>query len=85
MSSNPEEEARREVERQQHQQGAGIGDVFDAAGTVMDLGIAAVEIAASSAGQAAISAAGMAVDGTVAVARVSLDIVGGVIGGLTDL
>ncbi|MBR0652553.1 hypothetical protein GXW78_23050 [Roseomonas terrae] len=78
----PEEELRREAERQQ---GGTVGDVLDATGTVLDLGITAVEIVASSAGQAAIGAASAAVEGTVTVATVSLEVVGSVLGGLTDL
>jgi hypothetical protein len=54
-------------------------------GRCSDLGITAVEIVASSAGQAAIGAASAAVEGTVTVATVSLEVVGSVLGGLTDL
>ncbi|MBR0649218.1 hypothetical protein GXW78_06060 [Roseomonas terrae] len=50
MPPNAEEEARREVERQQPQQGSGIAEAIDGVGAVVDLGITAVEIVASSAG-----------------------------------
>ncbi len=82
MTQLPQDDIRREAERQH---GSTVGDVLDVAGTALDLGFTAVEIVASGAGQAIIGAAGAAAEGTVTVAKVSLEIVGGALGGLGDL
>ncbi len=65
------EEARREAESQG-------GQALDVAGGVIDL-------VASGVAEAAGAVAGAALDCTVTVAKVSLDVVGGILGGLTDL
>ena len=71
LDEAPREEARRQAGS--HQDGA-----LDLAGGVVDA-------VANGAVEAAGAVAGAALDATVTVAKVSLDVVGGILGGLADL
>jgi hypothetical protein len=78
MIPNPpelDEAQREEARRQAESQG---GQALDVAGGVM-------EVVASGVAEAAGAVASAALDCTVTVAQVSLDVVGGILGGLTDL
>ncbi|BDG73777.1 hypothetical protein [Roseomonas fluvialis] len=70
------DEAQREEARRQTD--ANVDGALDLAGSVVDA-------VASGAVEAAGAVAGAALDATVTVAKVSLDVVGGILGGLGDL
>lgn len=78
MIPNPPalDEAQREEARRQAESQGGQG--LDIAGSVVD-------VVANGVAEAAGAVAGAALDATVTVAKVSLDVVGGILGGLTDL
>jgi chorismate synthase len=78
MIPNPpelDEAQREEARRQAESQG---GQALDVAGGVID-------VIASGVVDTAGAVAGAALDATVTVAKVSLDVVGGILGGLPDL
>jgi hypothetical protein len=66
------DEAQREEARRQTE--ANVDGALDLAGSVVD-----------AVASGAVEAAGAALDATVTVAKVSLDVVGGILGGLGDL
>ena len=70
------DEAQREEARRQTE--SNVDGALDLAGSVVDA-------VASGAVEAAGAVAGAALDATVTVAKVSLDVVGGILGGLGDL
>jgi hypothetical protein len=78
MIPNPpelDEAQREEARRQAESQG---GQALDVADSVID-------VIASGVVETAGAVAGAALDATVTVAKVSLDVVGGILGGLPDL
>ncbi len=79
LDEQKREEARRQVE------GGGIEAVADGAELALDAATSgAIDLAAQAAG-VVVDATGAVLGATVEVAKVSLEVVGGILGGLADL